>query len=191
MTQDPTRRGVRLCQVNPDKNEADTDIDIIAIHGFDTKSQDTWTWRVSNPRNSVKWLADPRMLPSEVGAARIFTCDWPAEVLQPSDLIQKTIEEYALLLLDGIQREVLVENAAGREGRPVLFIASCLGGIILAKALVDTGGEYQSLRKATRGIVFLATPFRGTSFKDVAAWAELGLKAWASVSDLLTGWAAS
>lgn len=39
-----TRRGVHLCQVHPDKDEADTDIDIIAIHGLDTKSPDTWTW---------------------------------------------------------------------------------------------------------------------------------------------------
>lgn len=30
------RRGVHLCQVNPAKSEADTDIDIIAIHGLDT-----------------------------------------------------------------------------------------------------------------------------------------------------------
>lgn len=29
------------------------------------------------------------MLPSEVVAARIFTCDWPAALLQPSDLVQK------------------------------------------------------------------------------------------------------
>jgi hypothetical protein len=53
-------------------------------------------------------------------------------------------------------------------------------GIILVKALVDAGEEYLFVRKATRGIVFLATPIRGTLFEDVA-WAELGLKAWASV----------
>ena len=176
---DPTRRGVRLCQVNPNKNEADTDIDIIAIHGLDTKSPDTWTW--ANPRDpneSVNWLADPRMLPSEVGAARIFTCDWPADLLQPSDLVQKTIEEYSLLLLDGIYQALFATNTARRESRPVFFIASCLGGIVLAKALVDADKEH-ALRKATCGIVFLATPFRGTSFQDVAAWAEPGLKAWA------------
>lgn len=175
-----TRRGVRLCQVNPDKNEADTDIDIIAIHGLDTKSPDTWTWvDPGEPDNPVNWLADPNMLPSQVGAARIFTCDWPADLLLPSDLVQKTIDEYALLLLDGIHRELFVTNAARREGRPIFFIASCLGGIVLAKALVDAGEKYLSLRRATRGFVFLATPFRGTSFRDVAALAEPGLTVWA------------
>lgn len=42
-------------------------------------------------------------------------------------------------------------------------------------------GEYYCIRAATRGIVFLATPFRGTSFQDVAAWAETVLKAKAAL----------
>ena len=178
------RRGVHLCQVSPEKSEADTDIDIVAIHGLDTKSPDTWTWvNPSDPRETVNWLADHRMLPSEVGAARIFTCDWPAGLLQPSDLVQKTIEECALLLRDAISQALLVADVATTQRRPIFFIASCLGGIVLAKALVDADqeDEYAALRKATRGVVFLATPFRGTSFGDVAAWAEPGLKAWASL----------
>ena len=176
------RQGVRLCQVNRDKNEADTDIDIIAVHGLDTKSPETWTYRDRDTGN-VNWLADPRMLPNEVGAARIFTCDWPAALLQSSELVLKTIEEYALLLLDGIQRELWVSTGTRKEGRPVFFIASCLGGIILAKALVDAGEDYRFLRRATRGIIFLATPFRGTSFREVSSWAEPGLKTWASIQD--------
>ncbi|KAK3332775.1 hypothetical protein B0T19DRAFT_354377 [Cercophora scortea] len=176
-----TRQGVILHQVYPDKNETDTDIDIIAIHGLDTRSPDTWIWRASNPKDNVNWLVDPRMLPSEVGAARIFTCDWPADLLQPSDLVQKTIEEYALLLLDGIRREILAMNLTRREGRPIFFIASCLGGIILAKALVDASDEYVPFKEATRGIIFLATPFRGTSFRDVAALAEPGLAVWSAI----------
>ena len=41
--------------------------------------------------------------------------------------------------------------------------------------------EYLSVKRAARGIVFLATPFWGTSFQDVARWAELGLRAWAAI----------
>ncbi len=176
-------RGVHLSQVSPAKSKADTDtdIDIIAIHGFDTKSPGTWTWvNPSDLTQSVNWLAEPLMLPSKVGAARIFTCDWPADVLQSPDLVQKTIEEHALLLLAGIRRELF--HPSRREGRPVFFIASCLGGLVLAKALVDADrdADYRPIRTATRGVVFLATPFRGTSFQDVAAWVEplLKVKAW-------------
>jgi hypothetical protein len=188
-----TSRGVRLSQVYPDSDEVETDIDIIAVHGLDTKSPDTWTWK--SPRctqtelsanddhksRDVNWLKDLHMLPSVVGRARIFTCDWPAELFQPGDLVQSTIDEIALGLLDGIHRRSPPKNKA-RDERPIIFIASCLGGIILTKALVDADSQrsdYRHVRKATRGAIFLATPFEGTSFEKVALWAEPGLRSWA------------
>ncbi|KAK4060252.1 hypothetical protein Purlil1_14300 [Purpureocillium lilacinum] len=189
-TRDPIPAAQRSVQLKPlelNRDEADTDIDIIAIHGLDTTSRDTWTWKdCRDPKNKkkwVSWLEDPEMLPSIAQQARIFTCDWPADVLEPSDLVQKTIDEYALLLLDGIQR-ALFGDGKRREDRPLVFIASCLGGIILARALVradDKRSGYYRLRRATRGIVFLATPFRGTAFQDVTVWAVPGLKDKASL----------
>ncbi|KAF3760103.1 hypothetical protein M406DRAFT_75454 [Cryphonectria parasitica EP155] len=41
--------------------------------------------------------------------------------------------------------------------------------------------EYYSIKEATQGIIFLAMPFRGTSFQGVAIWAEPGLNAWALI----------
>ncbi|XWX00409.1 hypothetical protein V2A60_008429 [Cordyceps javanica] len=182
----PTYRGVHLVEVTRDRNEANTDIDIIAIHGLDTTSRDTWTWKdprdPKNDRTWVNWL-HPGMLPESVEGVRIFTCDWPADLLVPSDSVQKTIEEYALLLLEGI-RSALFAGSAGQQDRCIVFIASCLGGLVLMRALVradDEGNGYYRIRVATRGIVFLATPFRGTSFQDVTAWAEAGLKAKAAL----------
>lgn len=158
-----------------------TDIDIIAIHGLDTKSPETWQYW--NGRENVNWLARPDMLPKKASQARIFCCNWPADLFERSELRQKTFDELARLLLAGIKRRPPAAKDLAGNDRPILFIASCLGGVILMKALVnaDNSDEYLPLRKATRGIVFLATPFRGTSFQDVAAWAEPGLKAWASV----------
>ncbi|KAL5047118.1 hypothetical protein BDW71DRAFT_50917 [Aspergillus fruticulosus] len=174
------KRGVRLLPVSiPSENGTETDVDIIAIHGLDTKSPDTWVWKDKERRVAdMNWLSDPHMLPSKVGRARIFTCDWPADMFETSDLVQKNIEELARLLLDGIKSRPLMGNDhTGREDRPILFIASCLGGIVLMKALVMANDEYLPLRTATRGIIFLSTPFRGTSFQDVAQWAEQGLTA--------------
>jgi hypothetical protein len=180
------QRGVYLQEVQLNRDDADTDIDIIAIHGLDTTSRDTWTWKdPRDPENEDKWVnwLHPGMLPDTVHRARIFTCDWPAELLRPSNLVQQTIEEYALLLLDGIQG-ALFGDGARRQDRPLLFIASCLGGLILTRALVradDSRSSYHRIRRSTRGIVFLATPFRGTSFQDVATLAEPALKARASI----------
>ncbi|KAK3947445.1 hypothetical protein QBC32DRAFT_270792, partial [Pseudoneurospora amorphoporcata] len=179
-----TQRGVHLSQVNEDNG--DTDIDIIAIHGLDAKSPDTWTWRDQRNPNGVNWLAESELLPKEVGKARIFTCDWPADLLQRSDLVPKLDGEIVTLLIDSINRELLAKNKT--RDRPILFIASCLGGIILMRALTTTADHECTtscycLRKATRGIIFLATPFRGTSFQEVAHWADPGLTAWALIRD--------
>lgn len=171
------RKGVHLSLVNSFEDETKPDVDIIAIHGLDTKSPDTWIWK-SKGAADVNWLSDKYMLPSRVGPARIFTCDWPAGMFQESNMTQMTIKESARLLLAGIQKVHTQEVQ-----RPILFIASCLGGIILMQALDMAEHEYLPIRKATRGVIFLATPFRGTAFQDVAAWAEPGLKAWAAISD--------
>ncbi|KAK6709696.1 hypothetical protein SNK04_010644 [Fusarium graminearum] len=109
------------------------------------------------------------MLPAEVPGTRIFTCDWPAELFETNDSVALKIEELALFLLQGI----LGSNS--KRDRHILFIASCLGGVILVQALVAAKHEYATVREATSGVIFLATPFRGTSFQDVALWAQPGL----------------
>ncbi|KAJ2992334.1 hypothetical protein NUW58_g521 [Xylaria curta] len=177
-------RGVTLCQVYPSESDATTDIDVIAIHGLDTDSPRTWTWKHQRPKQDVNWLEDPEMLPKMIPTARIFTCNWPADLFEQPDYEQKVIEEFARLLLAGIQnRPLAINEDPRRDNRPIVFIASCLGGIILMKTLVLATHNYRTVRHATGGIIFLATPFRGTSFQDVAAWAEPGLRAWASIRD--------
>ncbi|KGQ11546.1 NACHT, LRR and PYD domains-containing protein 12 [Beauveria bassiana D1-5] len=179
----PTREGVYLQEVDLKRTEADTDI--IAIHGLDTRSPNTWTWKdPRDPNNKSKWnnWLGPDMLSAKVNRARIFTCDWPADLFVSSDMIQMTIEENAVPLLEGIESALFTSNTRPQD-RPIFFIASCLGGLILIKSLVhadDKRNNYYRIRQATRGAVFLATPFRGTSFQDVAAWAEMALKAKAS-----------
>lgn len=147
-------------------SEAEADVDIVAIHGLGTTSPDTWIWKKTQGNtHGVNWLEDSEMLLNKVGSARIFTSDWPANLFVSQDSIQPTIIELARnLLLD-------IRSKLGEIDRPILFIASCLGGIIVTQAVVDAAkqnSDYHSLWRATRGIVFLATPFRGTAFQDIA-----------------------
>ncbi|KAK9853657.1 NACHT protein [Penicillium brevicompactum] len=143
--------GFRVVQIHPDPvvSKTETDIDIIAIHGLDTKSPDT----------------------CKVGKARIFTCDWPAEMFESTKMARKRIQELARRLIDAIKRR----DPPNNENRPILFIASCLGGIILVKALLDTI-DNDPIRSSTRGVIFLATPFWGTAFDDIAHWARCALE---------------
>jgi len=103
--------------------------------------------------------------------------------------MELTIKELARSLLLGIQ------SRPGSERNPsILFIASCLGGIILLQALTlaaRSEGPYSSLWTATTGVVFLATPFRGTAFQTIANRAVRALEIYAAcsgkqVSDLLS-----
>ena len=182
------QRDVRLSLVSPrDGNPPNADVDIIAIHGLDTTSPGTWTWDTTKCEESdiskhpdypkghcvVNWLQDPGMLPAKVGSARIFTCDWPAAMFEPTYLAQMSDQQFASHLLAGIKNR---ESAT--DDRPILFIASCLGGIILMNALIiaSDSDDYRAIRRATRGVIFLATPFRGTSLQAVAEWADFLLK---------------
>ncbi|ATY59247.1 ankyrin repeat-containing domain [Cordyceps militaris] len=181
-----SEEGVRLRNITAQRDKSNTDIDIVAIHGLDTKSPNTWTFKSKDGKPDVNWLADSDMLPSQMDRARILTCDWPASLFQPSALTSKTVGDYTRPLLAGIKRELLEDDHLEREPRPILFIASCLGGVILSAALVKAASadsDYHRIFRATRGIVFLATPFRATSFKDVANWAEVALRFHASSTD--------
>ncbi|KAI0547813.1 armadillo-type protein [Xylaria curta] len=178
-------RGVELLQVYPLKSETLTDVDIIAIHGLDTTSLDTWTWKDKNEK--INWLKHPKMLPGRIPKARIFTCDWPADLFTDNTTVQMTPKELARGLLLGIKSQLGADST-----RPIIFIASCLGGIILIQAMeiAANGSEYSKLWGLTRGIIFLGTPFRGTAFDKVADRAIKLLKLQAkftskAVTDLL------
>ena len=74
-------------------------------------------------------------------------------------------------------RDSVLQHQKKESSRPILFIASCLGGIILMKALeIDNqhpeSGSINppSLTRSTCGVVFLATPFRGTAFKNMPSF---------------------
>jgi hypothetical protein len=174
--------GVDVRQVYPTDAWEETDFDIIAIHGLDTRSPDTWTWRDPNNHagSGINWLSDPTMLPKLFPRAGIYTCDWPASLFNSADSIQSTIEELARSLLLGVQAR---QNTT--KTRPAVFIASCLGGIVLAKALVLAAAprsEYSPLWRDTVGIIFLATPFRGTAFQRIARHSIFFLKSFAMLS---------
>jgi hypothetical protein len=64
-------------------------------------------------------------------------------LLQPSDLVQKIQDEFAVLLFEEIRSRIqIMGDHARSEDRPILFIASCLGGIVLMKALMGAGPTY-------------------------------------------------
>ncbi|EXA53652.1 hypothetical protein FOVG_01387 [Fusarium oxysporum f. sp. pisi HDV247] len=158
------RLGLHQIVPSPDSVAGHTTIDIIAIHGLGTESPRTWEFKRSEGR-VVNWLADEDMLPATVPEARIFTYDWNANYFQDAPV--QTLLSHADTLLAHIAETRDVKS------RPIIFIASCFGGLVLIEAINRAGQEgspYRHVLLSTVGIVFLATPFNGADASREARW---------------------
>ncbi|KAI2626756.1 hypothetical protein GGR54DRAFT_629122 [Hypoxylon sp. NC1633] len=105
------------------------------------------------------------MLPDAVPSARIYTYGWDAKVFDEAPV--QTLLGHADNLLS------LVAAEHGTSGRPIIFIASCFGGLVLAEAIcraAQEGSRYRQILRSTVGTVFLATPFLGTDAAREASW---------------------
>ncbi|KAI4868776.1 hypothetical protein F4820DRAFT_408714 [Hypoxylon rubiginosum] len=86
------------------------------------------------------------------------------------DTISGRIAEFAENLLADLQAERAYDETD--QQRPIIFICHSLGGIVVKRALSVAHGRpiYNTLLNATRSIIFMATPHRGS---DKASWGGL------------------
>lgn len=135
----------------------------------------------SDPKSgTVNWLKDPLMLPAKLPESRILTYDWNANIV--GDASQDRLLGHAETLLERLD---LDRQKTKRLERPMIFVASCFSGLLLAKALVRAADAYHSRGKAksysrilhaTVGILFLGTPFRGSweaGTQNAQLWIDL------------------
>lgn len=105
------------------------------------------------------------MLPATVPEARVFTYDWNADYFRDAPV--ETLLGHADTLLAHIA------ETRGTKARPIVFIASCFGGLVLVEAINRAGQEGSPHRQtllSTVGAVFLATPFNGADASREAKW---------------------
>ncbi|KAK8092124.1 uncharacterized protein PG998_015137 [Apiospora kogelbergensis] len=154
----------RVRHFYPTENSTDC-VSVIAIHGLDTESPRTWIWEKNGTQ--VHWLRDSDMLPTAIPEARIYTYDWNARVFDHAPV--QTLLGHA----DNLLGQVAAERGQSSEARPLIFVASCFGGLVLAEAIcraAQEGSPYRGVLLATVGVVFLATPFAGTDAAQPASW---------------------
>ncbi|CZS81973.1 unnamed protein product [Fusarium graminearum] len=165
------RKRVGLTQVYPEpgskRNHQKLKNDIIALHGLDATSPETWIgWKVDGDPNSgdVNWLEDKHMLPRFMPDSRILTYQWNAnyDAYASSD----RFSGHATSLLQDLHADRFSEC---RSNCPIIFIVSCFGGLLLAQALVIASHptepghrQHSSILRHTIGAAFLGTPFRGS-----------------------------
>ncbi|KAI9697405.1 MAG: hypothetical protein M1836_004683 [Candelina mexicana] len=115
---------------------------------------------------SVYWPRD--LLPSAVPNARILTYGYDADVIGLFQARSKdSISQHAQTMLIDVEHEV-------RNGKPIIFVAHSLGGIIvkdvLRRSKTSLIEKYRSVHGQTRCIAFLGTPHQGAA---IAGWGEI------------------
>ncbi|PHH87037.1 hypothetical protein CDD83_9396 [Cordyceps sp. RAO-2017] len=183
-------RQLGLKQVYPPKDErgfgkVESEIDIVTIHGLNTRSPTTWEAWVNGDRDrgTVHWLRDEHMLPGAVRGARNFTYDWNANFDQGA--AKKGLLGHADSLLLSLH---IRKSKDDNINRPIIFIASCYGGPLLRRVrhfpapqtivfalglksqdtnwalhrASEAHNAYQGILKSIVQLAFLGTPFQGS-----------------------------
>lgn len=139
---------------------------IIAVHGLNPRSKKdvdhAWdTWRTPAGFAGRLWLRDD--LPNYVSEPRIFLYEYNATAVYGND--RDTFIGKANELLEAIRIE---RDDAGT--RPIIFLGHSMGGLLIKQALINAHNnrKYASVKNATSGLVFFATPHNGGDWKLVS-----------------------
>jgi tetratricopeptide (TPR) repeat protein len=144
---------------NTDK--PDRQADIVFVHGLGGFSHGTWRHGAQGRDGHFFW---PEELGKELPQCGIWTVGYPAGLTawgKPGMIIEKRAGNLSQKLAN-----------AGVGTRPLLFITHSMGGLIVKSFIVDSqilaDPDRKRIVSMVRGIVFCATPHRGSAFADAA-----------------------
>lgn len=156
---------MRPASASPSDRAADA-CSIIAVHGLNPRSKSdaahAWdTWRTPAGSDGRLWLRDD--LPQHLPDARVFLYEYNATAVYGRD--RDTFVGKANELLEAIRIE-----RDDVEARPILFFGHSMGGLLVKQALINAHNnkKYMSIKGATRGLAFFATPHNGGDSKLVS-----------------------
>ncbi|KAH0030808.1 hypothetical protein KCU78_g2959, partial [Aureobasidium melanogenum] len=142
-------------------------VDIVAVHGLMGHWENTWNAGTSH--DDPMFLRDriPADL-SRIGVrARIFSYGYDSAVVFSKSIA--TIDQAAIMLLSRLLGK---RRTSEEKGRPIIFIAHSLGGLVVKQAMIEawTRNEYyKDILESVKGCLFLGVPHGGA---DSAYWAK-------------------
>jgi hypothetical protein len=133
-------------------------VDVVFIHGLGGDWQGTWSAGKTATHSWPYWLA------TDVPEARVWCAQYPASAIGWTGRSLRSLAASTSLL------DRMALNGLGEK--PIVFVCHSLGGLV-AKQLLRTGfdrpatPEWRKIGKATKGIVFLATPHSGSGLASL------------------------
>jgi hypothetical protein len=135
--------------------------DIVFVHGLGGASHGTWRYGKEGKAGHFFW---PGELGKDLSECGIWSIGYPAGFTalgKPGMIIEKRAGNLSQKLAN-----------AGLGVRPLLFVTHSMGGLVVKSLIVDSQTQADPDRKRlvamVRGIVFCATPHRGSGFADAA-----------------------
>ncbi|KAJ5508547.1 hypothetical protein N7527_010690 [Penicillium freii] len=164
------------------REPANAKVDIVFVHGLHG-DQAPWTSEAD-----VFW--PEKLLPGKISDARILSFEYEAAIgpfFDEDDEITDISTDLINELMDHrTEKEKLVDEAK-QEERPIIFVAHCLGGVVLENALVRAA-EHPRKREligCIHGILLLGTPhFQPGSLAAATKYLQVAQAEIPSESDL-------
>ncbi|KAI4257311.1 MAG: hypothetical protein L6R42_005750, partial [Xanthoria sp. 1 TBL-2021] len=136
--------------------------DIIFVHGLGGSAMKTWSWKRDTAQFWPAWLSDDEQLYK----MRIFTFGYnsnfkgSATNLNITDFA-KDLLFHLLTFSQGDSKPI--------GGRPIIFVAHSMGGLVVKKAYIvgKHDPEFSGIMAQVHGMLFLATPHRGSQYAKV------------------------
>ena len=139
----------------------DRSADIVFVHGLGGSSRDTWRHGLEGSSDHFFW---PEELGKDLSTCGIWTVGYPAgftRLGKPGMIIEKRAGNLAQKLAN-----------AGFGTRPLIFICHSMGGLIVKSLVTESqtspDEDRRQITAMVRGIIFCATPHRGSAFADAA-----------------------
>ncbi|KAM3561940.1 hypothetical protein MY1884_002125 [Beauveria asiatica] len=134
--------------------------DIVLVHGFGASPYQTWTWNQDDQDSFwPAWLPD---CDPTLAAFRISTFGYNAK--RKGSVTSLDIVDCAKDLLFALR--AAFDSQGQSQSQPVILIAHSLGGLVVKKAytLGNHDEQYKDIAQRVRGMIFLATPHRGSQY---------------------------
>jgi hypothetical protein len=152
----------------PSSTDTTATVDIVAIHGFDG-SYRNWIFQSigSGMPKEANWLTGPQGIAKEIPNARIITFSYDVNVRSGYELVRRVLYGNSLRLLQNLSS---LRKETESQGRPIVFIAHSLGGLILKGALVScnepAAARFNDIHESTLAAHFFGTPSSSSSPHD-------------------------